>query len=136
MAWLQEYGALVALFSFAMFVGTLIVIPIAVVRIPADYFCRDPNQHRLWSGTHPAVRMVLLGCKNLLGLTLILMGVAMLVLPGQGLLTILIGLMLLNFPGKHRLERKLLAQPPIFRSANWFRRRAGRPPLRKSILDS
>lgn len=130
LAWLQDYGAWVALLSLLMFIGTLVIIPLAVVRIPPDYFCRNPRETRLWPKSHPVARALLIGFKNLLGLVLILVGLAMLVLPGQGLLTILIGIMLLNFPGKHRFERKLLSQPPIYRSANWFRRRAGKPPLR------
>lgn len=129
LVWLQDYGAWVALSSFVMFVGTLLVVPLAVVRIPPDYFSRNPKENRLWQNNHPVARALLFSCKNLLGVVLILMGLVMLVLPGQGLLTILMGIMLLNFPGKHRFERKLLSQPPIYRSANWFRRRAGKPPL-------
>ena len=37
-----------------------------------------------------------------------LVGVAMLALPGQGLLTMLVGIMLMNFPGKFRLEQALI----------------------------
>jgi len=56
-------------------------------------------------------------------------GIIMLVLPGQGIFTILIGIMLLNFPGKYRLERWIVARRPVLRSINWLRRRAGRAPL-------
>jgi hypothetical protein len=37
--------------------------------------------------------------------------------------------MLLNFPGKYRLERWIAARRPVLRSINWLRRRAGRAPL-------
>ena len=40
--------------------------------------------------------------KNLLGVFFVLIGIAMLVLPGQGILTIIAGMMLLDFPGRHR----------------------------------
>jgi len=56
-------------------------------------------------------------------------GIAMLVLPGQGVLTIVIGIMLLDFPGKYRFERSLAARRPVLRSINWLRRRANRPLL-------
>ena len=52
----------------------------------------------------------------------------MLVLPGQGILTILAGIMLLDFPGKHRLLRWIVAHPQVLRTLNWLRRR-GHPPL-------
>ena len=67
--------------------------------------------------------------KNLLGLLIILVGVAMLLLPGQGILTILIGLMLLDFPGKRRLERRLVQQPSVWRALNWMRAKAHQPAL-------
>jgi hypothetical protein len=58
-----------------------------------------------------------------------LAGVAMLVLPGQGLLTLLMGFLLVDFPGKYRLERWLFARPIVRRPINWLRHRAGRVPL-------
>ena len=42
----------------------------------------------------------------------------MLVLPGQGLLTIVTGLLLINYPGKYRLEKKIVNKPSIFRALN------------------
>jgi len=54
----------------------------------------------------------------------------MLVLPGQGLLTIFVGLMLLDFPGKYQVERRAVSYKPILRSINWLRQRVGRDPLR------
>jgi hypothetical protein len=50
-------------------------------------------------------------------------------LPGQGVLTILAGLSLLSFPGKRRLQLRLLRIPAIHRAIDALRRRAGRPPL-------
>jgi hypothetical protein len=46
--------------------------------------------------------------KNALGVLFYLSGLAMLILPGQGLLTIFIGLVLLDFPRKRVLVRRLL----------------------------
>jgi hypothetical protein len=67
--------------------------------------------------------------KNLLGYILIVAGILMLVLPGQGTWTIVVGIMLLNFPGKYKLERWIVSRGPVLRSINWVRRRAGRDPL-------
>ncbi len=69
-------------------------------------------------------------CKNVFGLILVLAGLAMLILPGQGLLTIFVGLLLMNFPGKFSLERRIIRYTPIFRTINWIRQRQNIPPLR------
>ena len=59
-----------------------------------------------------------------LGVALSLPGV-----PGQGLLTVLLGIMLLDFPGRERLEQKLLSKPSIVNTINRLRGRFGKPPL-------
>jgi hypothetical protein len=51
------------------------------------------------------------------------------VLPGQGILTILIGVSLMEFPGKYRLERGIIHFGPVLKGINTLRRRYGRPPL-------
>jgi hypothetical protein len=65
----------------------------------------------------------------LLGLVLVLAGVAMLVLPGQGVLTLLIGVVLLEFPGKQWLLRRIAGQPRVLGALNAVRERRGVPPL-------
>jgi hypothetical protein len=73
--------------------------------------------------------------KNVLGLLLIGAGIAMLLLPGQGLLTIVIGIMLLNFPGKRKLELRLIRIPALLRTVNRLRAKADRPPLELPARD-
>jgi len=111
------------------FLATLIAVPILVVRIPSDYFSRKKRHGKLRANHHPIVRAMLMIGKNALGFILVVAGIIMLVLPGQGIFTILIGIMLLNFPGKYQLERWIAARRPVLRSINWLRRRAGRAPL-------
>jgi len=115
--------------SIVTFAGTLIIVPLLVVRIPADYFSNDKPHRSPWSVHHPFVRATLLLSKNLAGYILILAGILMLVLPGQGLLTILIGVMLLDFPGKFRLQKWLVTRRAVSKSINWLRKRANRTPL-------
>ncbi len=119
-----------ALFSIVSFVGSLMLIPVLVVRIPEDYFAEE-HRHRWepWAHEHPVIRWSLLIAKNLLGYLFIILGIAMLVLPGQGVLTIVIGIMFINFPGKYRLERWVVMREPVLRTVNRLRQRAGRPPL-------
>lgn len=119
-----------AALSVGTFVGSLLALPFLVARLPVDYFS-DPQRHRnRLRQVHPLVYFALRGLKNLLGWALILSGILMLILPGQGLLTILIGLMLSDFPGKFALERRLARTPRILGAINWLRRRGGHQPLR------
>ena len=115
-------------FSLVMFLGSLIVFPFAVVRMPADYFVSHEIR-RDWRGTNPVLRYGWLVLKNIIGYVLVLAGIAMLVLPGQGLVTILVGMSLLDFPGKRRLESRIVRRRPVRRTIDWIRARAGRPPL-------
>ncbi len=119
-----------AVFSVVSFVATLALVPVLVVRIPADYFA-EKKRHRWepWAHEHPLIRWSLLIAKNLLGYVFIILGIAMLVLPGQGVLTILIGIMFINFPGKYRLERWVVMRDPVLKTINRLRQRAGHPPL-------
>ena len=114
--------------SIVGFIGSVIAIPWILVRLPQDYFCeRHP---RTWmKDHHPILRLIALGVKNVVGWLLLLGGIAMLVLPGQGLLTILIGVSLMDFPGKRAIERKLVSRPLVLQAINRIRRRFDRPPL-------
>lgn len=115
--------------SIVTFVGSLILVPWLVVRLPADYFS-DAKRHKTpWSDQHPVVRWMMLIVKNAAGYIFILAGIAMLALPGQGVMTIVIGIVLLDFPGKFRAERWLITRRFVLRPINWLRRRAGRGPL-------
>lgn len=115
--------------SVLLFFATLIAVPIVVARLPADYFARPDHHRQPRANSHPLLHIVAIGVKNLLGAILVLVGIAMLVLPGQGLLTIAVGIMLMNFPGKYRLEQWLVSRRLVLGALNWLRRRSGRPPL-------
>ena len=115
--------------SILTFLAFLIIVPLLVVRIPSDYFAHGRFHKKLWADHHLVLRTVLLIGKNILGCVFVAAGIVMLVLPGQGLLTILAGILLLDFPGKHRLVHWIVARPQVLQTLNWLRRRAGRPPL-------
>ena len=67
--------------------------------------------------------------KIIAGVCLLVSGIIMLVLPGQGLITMLIGLSLLPFPGKNRMEQNLLSQKSVRSSLNWIRIKANKEPF-------
>lgn len=119
-----------AAFSLVAFVATLVAVPFFVVRMPEDYFLERRRPPAPWWERHPAVRVAVLILKNVLGWVFVIAGMAMLVLPGQGLLVMLIGIVLCDFPGKYRLERWLAGRRPLMNALNWIRQRADRPPLK------
>lgn len=130
--WVREYQAVfqtLGLLSLALFVISLVVFPLVVAHLPADYFVREHRDPARRRRSHPVVWAVLAVAKNAVGFVLILAGVAMLVLPGQGILTIIIGLALTNFPGKFTLERRLVSRPAVAGALNRLREMAGKPRL-------
>lgn len=115
--------------SIALMVGSLIAMPIVVSRLRADYFVSRRPSPDSWSGQHPVLRWTIRIAKNSIGIVLVLAGIAMLVLPGQGLVTIFMGTTLIDFPGKRRFELRIVRQRPVLQAIHWIRARAGRPPL-------
>jgi hypothetical protein len=120
---------LLGLLSVVSLAGTALLLPFLVVRIPHDYFRHGHRVPDHAQDRHPVIHHALVVAKNLLGIVLVCAGIAMLVLPGQGLLTLLVGLVLMDFPGKYAVEKRVVRQPGVLAAMNWLRRRAGHPPL-------
>jgi len=116
-------------FSLFLFFAALAAVPWIVVRLPADYFQRPRRRAGTWRRRHPIAAAFLVAGKNGAGILLVLIGVIMLVTPGQGLLTIAVGLILTNYPGKYRLERWAITRPSVWRWIHWVRRKAGAPDM-------
>jgi putative transmembrane protein PGPGW len=114
--------------SMVFFVGTLIAIPFILVRLPADYF--DVRVPRPWmEDHHPVLRLLGHIVKNAVGAIFLFAGFLMLFLPGQGVLTMLIGISMLDFPGKRKVEAKLIGQPTVLSVINGMRQKFNKPPL-------
>ena len=120
--WLPALTAI----GILMAIASVVAIPWLIARMPADYFTGhyQPRSHR-----NPSAWLI--WClRNVIALILLVAGIIMLVLPGQGLLTILIAIMTSTFPGKYRLERAIMRRPGVYRGANWIRRKYQQAPLR------
>jgi Putative transmembrane protein (PGPGW) len=102
------------LVSVGMFVGSLVAVPFLIARAPRDFFSAEQTPKVL---------------KNLAGALLLLAGLAMLLLPGQGILTLIVGLALLDLPGKHALLVRMARRPGVMRTLNYLRQRARREPF-------
>lgn len=125
----QAILGIVAGLSVFMFIASILSLPYLVSLIPDDYF-QHPEPYRLYHQyKHPVIRLVIILAKNILGWLLIVAGIIMLVLPGQGLLTLVLGLMLINFPGKRAVECKLVSNKKILRAINWLRAKRDKSPL-------
>jgi hypothetical protein len=112
--------------SLLMFVGSLIAVPLVLLRLPKDYLHREHKLVREWPRFLYLPSMVL---KNAFGALFLLSGLAMLILPGQGLLTLFIGLVMLDFPRKQLLVRRILGYWRFLRVINRLRTRFGKPGL-------
>ena len=129
----EAYRSLIIWFgsiSLFIFLFSLLTIKWLVALIPEDYFInRKASKMR---SSNPVLWYIVLIIKNVVGYSLVLGGIMMLVLPGQGVFTIIIGLMLSNYPGKYSIERKFIAIPSILKSINWLRQKSNKAPLNLS----
>lgn len=131
---IDAYGGLSLGAKVALIVGIALVTTAigmaAIVRLPAEHFVQKPPPDSWWR-RHRIVRWTALGLKNALGLLVLPLGILMALpmVPGPGLVFILLGLSLLDFPGKRKLERKLVGRPSVIRFLNDLRASFGKPPF-------
>ncbi|MEE2681025.1 MAG: PGPGW domain-containing protein [Planctomycetota bacterium] len=131
LAWIHLHTSLLLTVLGALgvltFVGSLVALPILIARLPEDHFVSERSRSLPWRSQHPTRDTLLRIGRNLLGLMLVLGGLAMLFLPGQGILTIAIGLLLMDLPKKRAFQAWLLSWRPVHRGMNWLRRKANQP---------
>lgn len=102
--------------------GAMAAAALVVARLPANHFVCERNEAPEVSGIGKLIR-------NLIGAVLIISGFVMILIPGPGLLTLLIGLTLMTFPGKRKVERSLVSNPKILASINELRSKCGKGPM-------
>jgi hypothetical protein len=120
--------------SLSIFILTISVFMMVLIIsfLPEDYF-KSENRNLISSvqnSRYPLLKLLVLITKNFFGVLLLLSGILMLVLPGQGILTIITGLVFMDYPGKYKFERKLLRQKGVINSINWIRSRLSKPSLK------
>jgi signal transduction histidine kinase len=130
MSWLHEHAGLLAIISIAVTLALLIAGAVLAVRMPADYFLRA-GQRTAGPERHPVLRAVLLVARNVAGIALAILGVLMSLplVPGPGIILIVIGISLTSFPGKHKLQRRLLGNRWVLKPLNRLRAAFGKPPV-------
>jgi len=127
--WLSQHSGLIGIvtaISVLALLFSIIATPWIVARLPEDYLLQREgalNRHR-------ALQFAIDALRTGLGAILIVFGLIMLVVPGPGLLTLLVGLSLARFPGKRKLLHRLASHESVFNSLNWMRKRRDKRPLR------
>jgi Na+/H+ antiporter NhaD/arsenite permease-like protein len=111
----------VGIFSLVAVLASVVLVPRFLAKLPGGYL----NE----AEPPPPRSLPLRILRNVLGGVLVLLGVAMLLLPGQGLLTLLVGVLLVDFPGKHAFVVRVLSRPKVLAIVNKLRTRHGAAPL-------
>jgi len=108
---------------------SVVLILVVIRQMPQDYFLHS-HRHALFDPVrYPNLHRFSNICRNILGAAVVLLGIAMLFLPGQGILTIIVGLMLMEFPAKRRWLAHLTASPSLRKGLAFLRQKMGKPPF-------
>ena len=119
-----------AISSLFIFFFSILAINFVIKIIPVDYFDSTKRELSPFKTSNSIIWLIFFIIKNIMGYLLILGGILMLVLPGQGLLTILLGLIFSDYPGKYKLEKKLITIKPLYRYINWVRKKSDIEPIK------
>jgi hypothetical protein len=125
------WDVVIGLVVFAVsFVVSLAVVIWVILKLPVDYL-RDGEENPVERNHWLPASLLIALWRNLIGLVLVVIGIILSLpgVPGQGFLTIVLGLMLMQFPGKRYLEKRLLGRPDVLGMLNRIRQRYGREPL-------
>jgi hypothetical protein len=114
--------------SLAMFLASVVLVPVFIQILPADYFRKEKMRTKPQWVPMP-LHVLYLAAKNVVGIVLIVLGLAMLVLPGQGLLTLFVGIILTDIPGEREAFIFICRRTPVLKAMNWLRTRKGREPF-------
>ena len=119
--------------AVSMAAVSLFLVGDALARMPADYFV-NPDARRPID-RHPVLKVLAVLTRNAIGYFLIALGAVLSLpgVPGQGLLTILMGVLLIDFPGKYRFEKWLVTRRVILAAVNRLRARSGQPPFQTEV---
>ena len=125
----MAHAGLLVTGSLLSLVISVVLGPALILRLPAGYFTYQHRRAVRTERRHPVLHLTLTGTKNVIGAVFVLAGLALLVLPGQGIITLLAGAIIMNYPGKFEFERWLVRRPRVLPALNWLRMKYGREPL-------
>jgi hypothetical protein len=130
-----DYIFVILLATIFASIAYLMAITYIITQMDSQYFIRKEspvgiaNDKKQLTSMNRSIIYVISIVKVMIGIVLIVSGIVMLVLPGQGIITLLIGLSLVPFPGKNKVEKNLLARKSVQHSLNWIRVKANKDPF-------
>ncbi len=132
--WIQDHAASLTwmlIISVVIFGACVLAAPLILRKMPADYFTHDTKPPSLFGGSGDQSKGTSPWkiARNVAGWIMVVAGLAMLVLPGPGLVMSFIGLLLVDFPGKYTFEKWLVKRAKIMGVLNWIRKEAGAGPF-------
>lgn len=110
---LEDNAALSITISIVLFVASLLFVVYWLVQVPADYFVSEHSTNK--SGPELL--------RSVLGFILVVMGVLMLVLPGQGVVTMVIGFLMIDTKWSKKYAEKILKKKNVKRTINNLRKK-------------
>ena len=112
-----------------LYLAAMALVPWLIRRLPSDYFSKEERENCLFKGDSLLIKSTFILLKNIVGGILVLSGIAMLFLPGQGILTIVAGIFLMDFPYKYKIEKWIIRQPVVLKVFNKMREKADKAPF-------
>ena len=112
-----------AIISSMTFVLSIVLIPWFVGKLDVNCFLQFENDHSTDRRKFTVIHLLGVIFRNVIGTVLLVAGIAMLFLPGQGILTILLSLLFLSFPRKRRLFQALIRRRKIQQTFDWLRKK-------------
>ena len=127
--WASLYFIWVLAVSVLVFIGSLVIAWLLILRLPEDYLCRTDTPNCRKTPQSPLSYFARKIVLNSLGFILLMIGIIMLFTPGQGVLFILLGVTLMDLPYKHELTLRLARRKGILGIINRIRSKGGKPAL-------
>jgi hypothetical protein len=118
-----RWAWLIGIVTLLIFGGSLVVTVGLIITLPDDYWRR--TSRTAGRKGHPLQSLV----RNIAAVCLLTAGVIMLLMPGQGILTLLAGFFISDFPCRRRVIDALLKSSRIQGSLNHLRKRFGKDPF-------
>jgi hypothetical protein len=125
-----RHAMLAALVLVLLFAASFAIALTVLVRLPPNYL-RTSHTEDVRPDQRTAYLWARRISRNFLGAMLVVVGVVLSLppIPGQGLITIIAGILLLDFPGRLSLLRKILGRGLLLDSINRMRAKFSHPPL-------
>ena len=124
LALIHHHGPWLAAISIALTLMGIVAVLIVSLRLPADYFIHKPKP----ATTKKSWKVL----RWIIGIALFILGLLMSLplIPGPGIIIMLLALSIVDFPGKRRFETWLLRIPGILKGINALRRYFHKPMLK------